>query len=404
MTQKNLLQKAYDILSCTNPDAVEIIGDRPREDRAIITALQRNAAMYGIGMAAMASVGFVDLNNVGVDLIPLQTLQVSKPQSDNSHIYNTKPVELKIYTEYMTVEEKYPMVDFSTLNNTRDVSRQFLGVNNFIALAAEMEGFRGDLHKDPGVGLNIGFGYNITKRIQENPEQVLKDLALVGLSPEIIEKLVHLSQIPQSQLSRGIREFNRENPFPDNQLITLVQGVSLLSATQSEYKEQARQAFIASFDLMGKNQQEVLTYAAYKIGQESLSRYRRAIMAATTIHTDNRENSLGDYKKVAEELKFYYRLDGQEWTLDTRASLVAHSFVSQDYLALKIGATDAITLSNRELEKYKVDFSHLPTTLSQDIQINQSQKIGLNIDKLRQLYDNNTDVANKKISYGHRLA
>lgn len=40
-------------------------------------------------------------------------------------------------------------VNFDSLETQRDVSKEFFGVNNFVALAAEMEGFRGDLHKDP---------------------------------------------------------------------------------------------------------------------------------------------------------------------------------------------------------------------------------------------------------------
>lgn len=348
------------------------IGIKPKEKRPLIRfKMAATSVMFGIGISALGISDFKDLNT--------DFFNINNPSLNSSVILENTDIGNIVLEEKVksSIREQYSMIDFDKIKTTRDVSKEFIGINNFISLAAEMEGFRGDLHKDPAVGLNIGFGYNITKRVQENKEQVIKDLTFIGFNQEMIEKIMDLSQVPQNQLSKKIREFNQMNNIENNQLITLEQGVGLLSITQEDYKNQARQAFSQSFDKMGNNQQEVLTYAAYKAGYEALSKYRKAIKAADTVFNSEQEKTMKDFTKVAKELKFYYRKDGKEWVLDERASLIAHTFVSQDYLAMTVGANDKVILSAKKMAEYKIDFSHLPKNLV------QSEKVSMNIDNMR---------------------
>ena len=73
-----------------------------------------------------------------------------------------------------------------------------------------MEGFRGDLHKDPAVGLNIGFGYNITKRAYASQSTVEEDLKSIGMSDVQIQDLIKLAKTPQSKLAKAIKEYNKK--------------------------------------------------------------------------------------------------------------------------------------------------------------------------------------------------
>ena len=40
---------------------------------------------------------------------------------------------------------------------------------------------------------------------------------------------------------------------------------------------------------------------------------------------------------IAKHLMFYYKKDGGEYVLDTRASLIAQTFVNPEFLAIQIG-------------------------------------------------------------------
>ncbi len=288
--------------------------------------------------------------------------------------------EIKFEESPLTIRDKYPTINFDKIKNTRDISRDFLGENNFIALASEMEGFRGDLHKDPAVGMNIGFGYNITKRVQENKPQVIEDLRYIGFEADMVNEIINLSQVPQDKLSKSIKEFNKKYSLKDNQLISLEQGIGLLEKTQADYKDQAQRAFGDAFNKMGKNQQEVLTYAAYKAGYEALSKYKKAIKAANEVYSKDGERGMNDFKKIAKEIKFYYKKDGKEWVLDERAALIAHTFVNQDYLAVQIGANNKLSLSQTKLAQNKLDFSHLPKNLGNKVQ----EKVSSVLDRMRE--------------------
>ena len=330
--------------------------------------------MASIGLS---SFGLMDLKNIdnqlGLEKYIEQPMLVKESSVNNVNLTRLDILEdglskqVKLESSPLTIRDKYPSVNFENIKNTRDISKEFLGVNNFISLASEMEGFRGDLHKDPAVGLNIGFGYNITKRVQENKPQVIDDLSFIGFSKELVDEIIDLSQVPQAKLSKSIKDFNRKHELKNNQLITLEQGVGLLDKTQEDYKSQAERAFGESFSKMGKNQQEVLTYAAYKAGYEALSKYKKAIRAANEIYSKEGEKGLNEFKKIAKEIKFYYKKDGKEWVLDERAALIAHTFVSPDYLALEIGASKKLSLSQSKLSQNKLDFSHLPKNLNQRV-------------------------------------
>jgi len=382
----NHLEEVQNILKSKNAKTY-FMGGKPKEKRPLIRfKMAATSVIFGLGISALGIGDFKDLNSdfFNIQKNSNQTNVIYENTNLNKIVLNE--LEDKSFIVENSIRTQYPLINFDNIKNTRDVSKQFLGVNNFIALAAEMEGFRGDLHKDPAVGLNIGFGYNITKRVQENKEQVIKDLAFVGFEDDMITKIIDLSQVPQQQLTRKIKEFNIENNLKDNQLITLEQGVGLLSITQEDYKNQARKAFESSFNKMGKNQQEVLTYAAYKAGYEALSKYRRAIKAADDVFGSDKEKNMQDFKKIAKELNFYYKKDGKEWVLDERASLIANTFVHQDFLAVQVGANEKIELSARKISENRIDFSHLPKNLA--------EKVSLNIDKLRE-NNQSLNVSNK---------
>ncbi len=373
---------------------IYFVGKKDPKDR-IISKFKLGLAtmMAAIGMS---SFGVIDFKNFEHKF----SFPVAEKKDNVSEIKTAESTPLQILEQGLakevtleaaplTIRERYPSIDFDKIKTTRDVSKEFLGTNNFIALASEMEGFRGDLHKDPAVGMNIGFGYNITKRVQENKPQVIEDLKSIGFSDERITEIIDMSQEPQAKLSKVIKEFNKKHGLKDNQLITLEQGVGLLEKTQADYKDQAQRAFGEPFDKMAKNQQEVLTYAAYKAGYEALSKYKKAIKAANEVYSTDGEKTMKDFKKIAKEIKFYYKLDGKKWVLDQRAELIAHTFVNEDFLALQVNAKDKMKLSAVQLAKNKIDFSHLPKNLESKVQ----NKVSSVLDKLRE-----TEVASNNTS------
>lgn len=273
--------------------------------------------------------------------------------------YDIPKEEPKIVTEVDTMKAKYPSVNFDSLETQRDVSKEFFGVNNFIALAAEMEGFRGDLHKDPAVGLNIGFGYNITKRAYASQSTVEEDLKSIGMSDVQIQDLIKLAKTPQSKLARAIKEYNKKANLENNQLITMTQGVALLHRTEHQYRADAANVFSKTWDKKGTNEQEVLTYAAYKAGGDALSKYKQAIKASEYVYKKKTQTP-EDLKMIAKHLMFYYKKDGGEYVLDTRASLIAQTFVNPEFLAIQIGKKDVVKTNAKKLNQQKIDFSHLP--------------------------------------------
>lgn len=261
----------------------------------------------------------------------------------------TFPYKSKIQSSKVTplnyvksLQLAYPHVNFSDVKTSRDVSRIFFQKNNFISLASEMEGFRGDLHKDPATGLNIGFGYNITKKLGTNDLIVKRDLLSLGLPLLEVEHIIAIAQLPQNQLESGIEMFYKFHPHPNNQIISLKQGVSLLFAKQAEYSDYARNAFPKSFDKMAKNQKEVLTYSAYKAGQGSLQKFKTAINRSNKLYENKSTPNLRELQTVANELNFYYKKDGKKKVLDKRASLIAKTFVHQDYLGNHVGANNTM--------------------------------------------------------------
>ena len=272
--------------------------------------------------------------------------------------YDTPKEEPKIVTEVDTMKAKYPSVNFDSLETQRDVSKEFFGVNNFIALAAEMEGFRGDLHKDPAVGLNIGFGYNITKRAYASQSTVEEDLKSIGMSDVQVQDLIKLAKTPQSKLAKAIKEYNKKANLENNQLITMTQGVALLHRTEHQYRADASNVFSKTWDKKGTNEQEVLTYAAYKAGGDALSKYKKAIKASEYVYKKKTQTP-EDLKMIAKHLMFYYKKDGGEYVLDTRASLIAQTFVNPEFLAIQIGKKDVVKTNAKKLNKQKIDFSHL---------------------------------------------
>jgi hypothetical protein len=363
--KQKLLDHVKKIIKETDDKDIQYIGSKPW--------YQRPLNKFKLGLAIGVATGLVS----GLSSFALLEKNMSDHLKMGSQLASGK-VQSEVSVENLTLQPKkknafaqalesfrkeYPNLDFTNIKNAREVSKQFLGKNNFIALAAEMEGFRGDLHKDPATGLNIGFGYNISKRAELSPEEVIADLTAIGISTRKIDRIIEISKKKQSNLSKEIKKFNEEFNLPDNQLITLEQGVALLKRTEAEYKNQAKVTFSSSFDKMGSHQQQVLTYAAYKAGYDALTKYKRAIKKADKIYANNKEPGTKQLKSIAQELTFYYSKDGKEMVLDERATLIAHTFISQDYLGLQIGKKDLLKQSPQKLYQQQIDFSHLDTTL-----------------------------------------
>lgn len=280
------------------------------------------------------------------------------------------------------LKQAYPNVSLEKMTDRRTVSRAFLGQNNFIALASEMEGFSGGLYKDPATGLNIGFGYNITKRIGENGLQdVKKDLLSLNIPEDAVINILALAQQPQRKLAQGISFFNHQwkiktgkNP---EEIIDITKGVALLARTEAEYRGEAQAAFANSFDRMGENQQQVLTYIAYKVGGTTLSEYKHTIKQAAQVF-NKPKYSVDDVRAVAQGLTFFYSQDGQQKVFDDRAILISNTFVNQEYLAVQIGKMDAVHTSYSKLMAKKLDFSkYMPAPLPVSAPIDGSAKPGI---------------------------
>lgn len=359
-----------------NPEAkVVLVGSRPITERALkkfkLAAAFASSVTAGFAISMSALMGINTEDTAKLTALNLSNLPVAQAQEleANNHQLGVKNSNKQVSVsntenKVNNIRQIYPEVNFDKIQTSRDVAREFVGINTFMALAAEMEGFRGDLHRDPGVGLNIGFGYNITKRFIESPDKVWKEMRAINLDDKLIKKIIDLSQTPQPQLGRAIREFNKEHNFPNNQLITIEQGVGLLKATQQEYREQATRAIGDSFHNMARDQQDVLTYAAYKVGEENLSKYRNTIRIINRIYDEPRETTMAQRQQIAENLVFFYRLNGGEWTRDTRADLIGDTFVSPYNLAKVVGSDIDKTITAQQLARFRPDFSDRPMTPS----------------------------------------
>ncbi len=341
-----LLEKVTKLVLESDPRYINYIGKKPWYDRLVVNF--KNVVAAGLVVGALGGV--------------VISTMVGKPELNFEDSKNSRTHAGKIINEadnasaVLSLEKKYPKINFENLKDKRDVSKVFLGTNNFIALASEMEGFRGDLHRDPALGLNIGFGYNITQRTKNSNVLVKKELREIGLADNQINDILKISSLPQSQMDYAIKKFNKKYTSSNGNLINLKQGVALLKLTQEEYKKFANLAFKGSFEKMGKNQQEVLTYAAYKVGYDALSKYNEAIIKASVVYSKEKKPSIDSLKKIASELTFYYQKNGEELVFDKRATLIAHTFLHQDYLGVQIGQVENLKNSMASLAKNTIKF------------------------------------------------
>lgn len=327
----------------------------------ILFFIRRHCNTIGkLASLLLVGVSFIFANQFPYDS-SLNSLQ-SKQSNTHSSLPNKPNVNLikkhlaSPASALTSLTNKYRAVNYANITSAKDAAKTFVGVNNFLALAAEMEGFRGDLHKDPAYGLNIGFGYNISQRLKSSESKVRLELLSIGLSNELIDELIDMANIPQSSLQDGINSFNNSHKYVKNQIINIKQGLALLYVLQSEYKLSAERIFNKSFSKMNRHQQEVLTYVAYKAGEGNLQKYKDAINKANYVYSKKKTPNVEDLRQVANELSFYYKKDGKKLVLDKRAVLIANTFVHQDYLSKTVGRNDNIVNSDKFLDKNKVSF------------------------------------------------
>jgi hypothetical protein len=362
-TKKKLIEHVKKIINETDDKDIRYVGPKPWYLRPLNKFKLGLAVGIATGLVSgLASFGLLN-DNLNEQVEIANQMASGEIQPEIKDVIQTAKKKGAIASYLEEFRKEHHGVNFAYIKTARDVAKQFLGRNNFISLAAEMEGFRGDLHKDPATGLNIGFGYNISKRVGSNPEEVIEDLTSIGVPKRKIDRIVEISQMKQGHLNKAIKKFNDEFNLKDNQLITLEQGVALLQKTEEEYKRHAKVTFNSSFDKMDSHQQQVLTYAAYKAGFDALNKYKKAIKKADKIYASYKEPGTKHLKSIAQELTFYYAKDGGDMVLDERATLIAHTFVSQDYLGLQIGKRDKLTQSPQKLYQQQIDFSHLDTVL-----------------------------------------
>lgn len=395
--KKKLLEDARKVLEESTAKNIYYVGTKPWYDRGLTKFKYR--LFFGLATGVISGLNafsVIDTNIFNNESLNIFEIKKIKQEQISIHNTMTNPIVVKTEEknsfenslELFKKENLSLSISFTNIKTQRDVAKAFLGINNFIALASEMEGFRGDLHKDPATGLNIGFGYNITKRSQANSDSVAKDLLSIGINNNLVEKIIELSQLPNDKLSKEIKIFNEKNNFKNNNIIDIEQGVALLKRTEKEYKNQAKASFPNCFEKMGKNQQEILTYAAYKAGYESLSKYKKAVKIAQEVYSKKDSPNFNELKKIAKELNFYYQKDGKEMVLDERATLIAHTFITQDYLGVQIGKIDNLKLNKEKLFTQKIDFSHFKFNLSSksknvNFVIKNKEDINVLINKLR---------------------
>lgn len=407
MTQANILQSQFLKDMHSNDTVVSFMGDKPWYARGLNSYLSDSLVFIKYAATSALFVGFLHATNLTGSTMRTETdvktnnsfvgsASSQESLSKSSILENFLSgyqwiadggIKQSVGTELLNkptnhlipeLKAKYPSVNFDEIETARQSSQNFVGVNNFIALASEMEGFKGNLHKDPATGLNIGFGYNITKRLEENRPAVIKDLLAIDLPIGVVTRIIGVAESPQNKLNGEIKKLNtylKDNGYPvvdgNPQLINVVQGVGLLERTQQEYKTQARNSFGDVFEKMGVNQQEVLTYAAYKAGEEALSKYRNTIQVANAVYSVNSEPSTKELQKIAKGLTFYYKKDGGEMVLDERASLIAHTFYNQDYLSVQVGSPAGTKNSVRALLSQKID---LPAFQREAAKVEKAEK------------------------------
>lgn len=136
----------------------------------------------------------------------------------------------------------------------------------FMALATRLESFQPHAYFDPG-GLNVGYGYCISKRGGEaGAAQVRKDLTEAGFAVGDINTLLGGERAQQESVQ-----------------VSPLQALRLLAIAQGEYINAARSTVgEKTFDALPSHRQAALSWLAYNTGAEGFSKFRSLIDAVRT--------------------------------------------------------------------------------------------------------------------------
>lgn len=134
--------------------------------------------------------------------------------------------------------------------NSYDIARALAKVDPFAALAAAVEDLKPRPYYDPG-GLNVGFGYCITKRKAEYGEaRIRADLAGSGFEPRQVEALLKDRKAEVSKIK-----------------VSPLQAVRLLQVTKPDYEMIASGAVgDKAFAALPEHKRAALTHLAYNTG------------------------------------------------------------------------------------------------------------------------------------------
>lgn len=132
--------------------------------------------------------------------------------------------------------------------------------NQFMALATVVENLENKPYYDSG-GLNVGMGYCITKRIQENSkDQVQQELLQAGFSEEHVDTLLNGKR-------KDILKIEISNK----------QAIILLNETSKQYEQIAKDNIGEDiFNKLPKSEQAVWTYFAWNTG-ENMGQFKNLI-------------------------------------------------------------------------------------------------------------------------------
>jgi len=135
-----------------NPEAkVVLVGSRPITERALkkfkLAAAFASSVTAGFAISMSALMGINTEDTAKLTALNLSNLPVAQAQEleANNHQLGVKNSNKQVSVsntenKVNNIRQIYPEVNFDKIQTSRDVAREFVGINTFMALAAEMEG------------------------------------------------------------------------------------------------------------------------------------------------------------------------------------------------------------------------------------------------------------------------
>lgn len=308
---------------------------------------KKYTAMIAIGVMAASTVGLYLYNNntAPTNSVNAEDISTNENSAVNSNGTVTKKIINPINTNSNLInannKDKIERAgQFQVPTNLKDnqiarhvAQEKFTGKEYLPSLISESESFRSHLYND-NIGYAFGNGWNISMQTTKYNENLAK---AISIEPEFIKKITTLSGkisslpignyqltiTPQKsmQVSMLMAEKFEEAAINaiSKQMMKNKTTIAQHKATKKDYKVLAKELYAS----LATNEQAVLVYHAYKVGEYGFGKYTGMIESLID-YANAKERTPELAKKVAEHFTYKYKMNG-EIKQDTRAEVLIQS-------------------------------------------------------------------------------